>query len=293
MKNERIKPDSYSPEKDFLVLIDSEGTVFDTLEVKQKECFCPNFIRFFELQAVSRFARETWEFVNLYSVYRGLDRFSALQKSLELLSQRPELAERSFHIESYSALEEWLNKAKDYTNSSLGEYANRLNDPYIDRVYAWSLQTNHDIFSTVYKIPPLPPVESSLEKISQFADIVVISDAITENTLRVWTKYGLTSFVRLITGAEDGPGHELIKTIIRHYRKKNVLLIADDPQHLKLARSEKISFYPIDPYNEIQSWNTLYDTEFTRFCEGRFTKKREHELELSFLSGLPASPGWE
>ena len=53
--------------KDFFVGIDSDGCVFDTMEVKHKECFIPNIVKFFELAAIAKYAREVAEFVNLYS----------------------------------------------------------------------------------------------------------------------------------------------------------------------------------------------------------------------------------
>ena len=65
---------------DFFIGIDSDGCVFDTMEVKQKECFCPNFIRHFGFQAASKYAREVWEFVNLYSKTRGCNRFLAVAR---------------------------------------------------------------------------------------------------------------------------------------------------------------------------------------------------------------------
>jgi hypothetical protein len=30
------------PQKEFFIGIDSDGCVFDTMEIKQKECFCPS-----------------------------------------------------------------------------------------------------------------------------------------------------------------------------------------------------------------------------------------------------------
>jgi len=35
------------PEKEFFIGIDSDGCVFDTMEIKQKECFCPNNVLFY------------------------------------------------------------------------------------------------------------------------------------------------------------------------------------------------------------------------------------------------------
>ena len=57
-------------EHDFFVGIDSDGCAFDTMEIKHKECFIPNIINHWGLQAVSKYARETAEFVNLYSKWR-------------------------------------------------------------------------------------------------------------------------------------------------------------------------------------------------------------------------------
>src|SRR5258708_11995603 len=79
----------FKPAKDFFVGIDSDGCVFDSMEIKHKECFAPMFIKYFHLQAVSKYARETWEFVNLYSRIRGANRFPALPRALNLLRARP------------------------------------------------------------------------------------------------------------------------------------------------------------------------------------------------------------
>ena len=61
----------FKPTKEFFVGIDSDGCIFDSMEIKHKECFTPMFIKYFHLQAVSKYARETWDFVNLYSKIRG------------------------------------------------------------------------------------------------------------------------------------------------------------------------------------------------------------------------------
>ncbi len=42
------------PEKEFFIGIDSDGCVFDTMEVKHKEFFCPNTVKYFGLFAISK-----------------------------------------------------------------------------------------------------------------------------------------------------------------------------------------------------------------------------------------------
>ena len=76
------------PTKNFLVCVDSDGCVFDNMELKHKECFCPATVNVWGLQSVSRYAREAAEFVNLYSKTRGANRFPALIRTLELLAER-------------------------------------------------------------------------------------------------------------------------------------------------------------------------------------------------------------
>ena len=49
--------------RDFFVGIDSDGCAFDTMEVKHKECFIPNIIKFYDLAAVSKYARDAAQFV--------------------------------------------------------------------------------------------------------------------------------------------------------------------------------------------------------------------------------------
>src|SRR5512147_1102958 len=79
------------PKHKFFIGIDSDGCAFDTMEIKHKECFCPNFIEKFECQAISKYTREAWEFVNLYSKWRGCNRWEAVIRVLTLLHERPEV----------------------------------------------------------------------------------------------------------------------------------------------------------------------------------------------------------
>ena len=68
----------FQPKHDFFIGIDSDGCVFDSMEIKQKECFAPMFVKHHGLQALSKYARQVWEFVNLYSKTRGVNRFPAV-----------------------------------------------------------------------------------------------------------------------------------------------------------------------------------------------------------------------
>src|SRR5260221_14392295 len=88
----------FAKTREFFGGIDSDGCAFDTMEVKHKECFIPNIIQYFELAAISKYAREAAEFVNLYSKWRGINRFPALTRTFDLLADRPEVARRGFRL---------------------------------------------------------------------------------------------------------------------------------------------------------------------------------------------------
>src|ERR1044071_3371007 len=96
----------FKPGKEFFIGIDSDGCVFDSMEIKHKECFTPMFIKHFDLQAASKYAREVWEFVNLYSKTRGANRFPALSRALNLLRARPQVKARKVKITNTNALDE-------------------------------------------------------------------------------------------------------------------------------------------------------------------------------------------
>src|SRR5438128_12315291 len=109
----------FKPTREFFIGIDSDGCIFDSMEIKHKECFAPMYIKYFQLQAVSKYARQVWEFVNLYSKTRGINRFPALSRSLNLLRQRPEVLARKVRVGETTPLDAWISSQNKLTNSTL------------------------------------------------------------------------------------------------------------------------------------------------------------------------------
>src|SRR5258708_26840609 len=107
------------PAKEFFIGIDSDGCVFDSMEIKHKECFTPMYVKHFQLQAVSKYAREVWDFVNLYSKTRGANRFPALSRALNLLRERPQLLARKVAVPGTQALDESVPRERKLGNPTL------------------------------------------------------------------------------------------------------------------------------------------------------------------------------
>src|SRR6185436_2876666 len=102
--------EKFGKQRDFLIGIDSDGCAFDTMEVKHKECFIPNTIKHFGLQAISKYAREAAEFVNLYSKWRGINRFPALVNTIDLLLDRAEVTRRGVKLADITGLRDWIKR---------------------------------------------------------------------------------------------------------------------------------------------------------------------------------------
>ena len=140
---ERLK--EFVPKHEFFVGIDSDGCVFDTMEIKQKECFVPVTIDVWGLQAISRYARETIEFVNLYSRWRGSNRFQALVIEMALLAERPEIRQREFNPPYLASLREWVDEGGALSNATARERAAMTGDPVFQQAVTWSELINERI----------------------------------------------------------------------------------------------------------------------------------------------------
>src|SRR5580765_3357079 len=119
----------FKPSKQFFVGIDSDGCIFDSMEIKHKECFTPMFVKHFKLQAVSKYARECWDFVNLYSKTRGANRFPALVRALNLLRERPQVIARKVQVSSTKPVEEWIARETKLGNATLAAEVKRKPGP--------------------------------------------------------------------------------------------------------------------------------------------------------------------
>src|SRR5512137_1131474 len=122
---------SFRQTQDFFIGIDSDGCAFDTMEIKHKECFIPNIIKYWDLQAVSKYAREAGEFVNLYSKWRGINRFPALLMVFDLLEARPVVINRGVTIPKATSLRKWAETETKLANPALQKAVDETGDPIL------------------------------------------------------------------------------------------------------------------------------------------------------------------
>jgi phosphoglycolate phosphatase-like HAD superfamily hydrolase len=282
----------FKKEKDFFIAIDSDGCAFDTMEIKHKECFCPEAIRCWNLQVVSKYAREAWDFVNLYSTTRGCNRFIGLLKVIELLGNRKEVQARNAVLPDMRVLLEWTKKESKLGNPALAGYARKVRHPVLDTALEWSLAVNEAIEKMVHDIPPFPFVRESLAAMADKADIMVASQASTDSLIREWRD--LAGFVRVLAGQEAGTKTEHLHLAARgKYPAEKILMIGDANGDLAAARTNNALFFPIIPGKEEESWERFFKEGMARFFAGTFAGSYAQALKDEFAAYLPENPPWE
>lgn len=284
----------FKPSKEFFIGFDSDGCVFDTMEIKHKECFCPQFIKHFGLQKISKYARESWEFVNLYSKTRGTNRFKALVRSIDLLKDRKEIKSRNCDLPDLSIIIEWIKKESKLGNPALEKLVSQNHDPILQKTLAWSKEVNKNIEEMVFDVPPFPFVIDSLKIIQDKADIIVVSQTPLEALKREWEEHQMNGYVRLIAGQEFGTKTEHLKYAAKgKYSDDKILMIGDAPGDYDAAKSNGVLFYPINPGHEEDSWERFYKEALDKFFDGTFKGEYENILLAEFEKYLPENPNWQ
>ncbi|MHC4562374.1 MAG: HAD family hydrolase [Planctomycetota bacterium] len=280
--------------KDFFVGIDSDGCAFDTMEIKHKECFIPNIINHWDLQGVSRFARDAAEFVNLYSQWRGINRFPALTMAFDLLSEHPAAMERGYVAPQVDALREWIEAETRLGNPALEAKVAETSDPVLTKALTWSKAVNETVGQIVRNVPPFPHVRESLERLFDVADIMVVSATPNEALEREWAEHDIAKFTRLICGQEMGNKKEHLQYGAGgKYDVDKVLMVGDAPGDMKAAKANDMLFYPVIPGEESQSWQRFAEEAAGKFLAGEYAGDYEQALIDEFMSHLPATPPWK
>lgn len=281
------------PKHDAFVGIDSDGCVFNTMEVKQKGCFHGLIIEHWKLQAIEPLLRETSEFVNLRSSWRGSNRFPCLLRVFELLAKRPEVLASGVSLPDCAGLRLFVESGRPLSNAELSKMAKETGRADLARLLAWSEAVNNCIATTIKSVPPFPWAAWTMFKIQKHADAICVSQTPTETLVNEWQESKLLKFIRGIAGQEIGTKAEHLRLATAgKYRPDRVLMMGDARGDLKAAREAGALFYPIIPGKEDESWHHFHVEAFDLFLAGRYAGEHENELVAEFEAMLPDDPPW-
>jgi phosphoglycolate phosphatase-like HAD superfamily hydrolase len=290
----------FRPKHEFLVGIDSDGCAFDTMGIKQRECFLPWMIAYFGLEPVAEAARECKEFADLFSKTRGANRHKTIKRIIaELLPGHPMTKAEGFDVPQYPHYFAWVDDPKSVlSNDGLKKAIEQASNPDAKRelelALTWSERVNWAIEETVKSVPPFPYVRESLKRIQPSADVIVVSATPEEALRREWQEHGIAKYAAIIAGQEMGTKAEHLGYATKgKYPKNHVLMIGDAPGDMSESHATGALFYPINPGKEVESWKRFGDEAFDKFITGTYAGDYEKELIAEFDSYLPEQPPWE
>lgn len=282
------------PRHEFFIGIDSDGCCFDSMEIKHKECFIPNIIKYWGCQPVSKYARAAAEFVNLYSKWRGVNRFPALTMTFDLLAEWDEVVERGWTPPPATSLRHWIDHESKLGNPALEAAVRRSGDAELKLALEWSEAVNREVGEMVHDLPPFPLVRESLQAMAEQADMIVVSGTPGEALEREWEEHDIQQYVSFICGQEVGKKNQMLEWGAGgKYPADHVLMIGDAPGDLKAAKANGYLFYPINPGAEAASWKRLHDTALDRFFGRNYAGEYEAGLIAEFDEYLPELPPWK
>lgn len=282
--------------KEYLVCVDSDGCVFDSMTAKHRQCFTRVFVDFFYLHPISDLAGEVWEYINLKSSTRGCNRFKALLRALDMLRDHPAMARLSVEVPKLEGLAKWLARAEVFSNDSLEDEYRRTGDPDLGIALEWSRAGSELVGRLVGRsIPPFPGVLPALAAIAERADIVAITQGPTAMIADEWEAHGLSHWAKAIRGQEYGTKSRIIAQAIKGvYGRGKTLVVGDSPCDFEAAKDNGCRFYPIPPGREDEAWGRIIEEGFRPFLGGSYSGGAESVLLADFFRGfeIQGPPSW-
>ena len=252
--------------RDFLVCMDSDGCVMDTVRIKHCSVFCPELIRVFGLEAHTDFITTAWEEINLNSITRGISRF----ESAVLIFDR--LKNRGIDVPGSEDIAAWVSTASELSTASLQE---------------WNNACNRRIQALEPTFKPFPGVEYSLHQLHTVADVAVVSAANESAIASEWARYGLATHADVIFGQEVGSKANSIASMLAcGYESRKVVMVGDAMGDAQAAAANGVSFVPILPGREAESWRRLQEEALPKLLHGTFSPEYQAELLAALRSAL-------
>lgn len=269
---------NFQKSKDYLVCIDSDGCVMDTMDMKHALCFGPCMIKQWKLEPWRERILRRWNEVNLYSMTRGINRFKGLGLVLS------EVNDTCCEISGLEIFEKWLKESDELSEHSLEQIYREKKDAIFFQVLSWSKEVNRAVKALSPELKkPFPGVLKGMEAIHPYADIAVVSSANPEAVAEEWGMHGLLPLVDIALAQDAGSKTFCIGELIKFgYAPSHVLMIGDAPGDLDAARKNGVLFYPILVKREEKSWKVFREEALAKFLENQYQGTYQEELILEF-----------
>ena len=271
----------FSRKRDFLVCLDSDGCVMDTVSIKHCTVFCPELIRVFGLEAYGPYITSAWEEINLNSITRGISRF----ESVVLIFDR--LKNRGIDLPGSEDITSWVATASELSTATLQQEVLRSGSLALRKLQEWNNACNRRLQALEPTFKPFPGVEDSLLQLHAIADVAVVSSANESAIESEWTRYGLARHADVIFGQEVGSKANSIASMLAcGYESRKVLMVGDAMGDAQAAAANGVSFVPILPGREAESWLRLQEEALPKLLHGTFSPEYQSALLAQLRSAL-------
>ena len=288
---------NHKPKSKYFVGIDSDGTVFNSMELKHKACFIGSLIRIFDLAPITHEIHIVWNYVNIFSINRGTNRFKALLLTFNYLRKMNVVKSLNVKIPNLKILKEWIDKTERLSNDSLLKFSKEValdERIELETVIEWSEDVNRMVQITAINLPPMEGALEAMGLLKGNVDLVVISNTPLKTLHREWLENNIFNNILYIGGQETGTKTQMLKAVAENkYDPNKILIIGDAPGDLKAAQNINALFFPILPLKEEMSWKEFNTFGYDHFINDSYKGEYQNNQIQKFQSILNLAPPWE
>ena len=261
--------DSFERKHDFLVCVDSDGCVMDTMNCKHFHCFGPCMVTEWGLEQWKEETLDRWNVINLFSMTRGINRFKGLAMALG------EINEKYTPITGIAYLQHWADTAPALSNDGVMKAIEASEGEaklIFQKALAWSKAVNAAIVELDESLKvPYEGAKEGLAAAHQFADVAMVSSANRDAVEEEWGKFGLLEHTDIVLAQDIGSKAACIKEMLKFgYDLDKVVMIGDAPGDCDAAEKNGVHYYPILVNHEKASWDEAIAVAFGKLQSGEF-----------------------
>ena len=277
--------DSFVRKHDYLVCVDSDGCVMDTMNCKHFNCFGPCMVTEWGLEEWKDEILERWNVINLFSMTRGINRFKGLAMALK------EIDGKYTKITGVDALVHWADTAPALSNDGVAKAAAEAVDPdaklVLQKALAWSKAVNASIVNLPEELKvPYNGAKEGLAAAHAFADVAMVSSANRDAVEKEWGKFGLLEHTDIVLAQDVGSKAACIKEMLKFgYDVNKVVMVGDAPGDCDAAEKNGVHYYPILVNHEKESWDEAIAVAFGKLRSGEYAEYGA-EKKQEFLRNL-------
>ena len=277
--------DTFERKHDYLVCVDSDGCVMDTMNCKHFNCFGPCMVTEWGLEEWKDEILERWNVINLFSMTRGINRFKGLAMALS------EIDKKYKPIVGVDALVHWAETAPALSNDGAAKAAAEATDPdaklVLQKALSWSKAVNAAIVELPEELKvPYDGAKEGLAAAHQFADVAMVSSANRDAVEEEWGKFGLLQHTDIVLAQDIGSKAACIKEMLKFgYDLDKVVMVGDAPGDCDAAEKNGVHYYPILVNHEKESWDEAIAVAYNKLQSGEYAAYGA-QMKQKFLQNL-------